>query len=71
MRDLLHGCASLRWDSYIAAIIRMLARIRACVSSPVRSGLRRVGEFRATGIFADLIRSAAYVAGVVYSKSAT
>ena len=63
MRDLLHGCASLRWDSYIAAIVRLLARIRARVSSPVRSGLRRVGEFRATGIFADLIRSAACAAG--------
>jgi hypothetical protein len=71
VRDLLPGCAPLRWNSNIASIIRMLARVRPRVSSPVWSGLRRVGEFRATGIFADLIRSAACAAGVVYSKSAT
>lgn len=70
MRDLLPGCASLRWNSNFASIIRMLARVRARVSSPVRSGLRRVGDFDATGILADLIRSAAYAASVVYSKSA-
>ena len=62
MRDLLPGCVSLRWNSNIASIIRMLARVRARVSSPVRSGLRCLGEFHATGILADLIRSAAYAA---------
>jgi hypothetical protein len=70
MRDLLPGCGSLRWDSNIASIIRMLARVRAGVSSPVRSGLRRLGEFHPTGISAYLVRSAACAASVVYSKSA-
>jgi len=59
MRDLLPGCASLPRDSYIATIIRMLARVRAPVSSPVRSGLRCLGEFHATGISAYLVRTAA------------
>src|SRR5437867_503865 len=59
MRDLLPGCASLRWDSYIAAIIRMLARVRARVSASVRSGLRCLGEFHATGISAYLVRTPA------------
>ena len=70
MRDLLPGCASLRWNSNIASIIRMLARVRARVSSPVRSGLRRLGEFHPTGISAYLVRSAACAVSVVFSKSA-
>jgi hypothetical protein len=61
MCDLLPGCASLRWDSYIAAIIRMLARVRARVSPPVRSGLRCLGEFHATRVFADIVGSAANI----------
>jgi hypothetical protein len=62
MRDLLPRCASLRWDSYIAAIIRMPARVRARVSSSVRSGLRCLDEFHATGISAHLVRSTACAA---------
>jgi len=62
MRDLLPGCASLRWDSYIAAIIRMPARVRARVSSSVRSGLRCLDEFHATGVSAHLVRSTACAA---------
>src|SRR4029077_11304523 len=60
MRDLLPGCASLPRDSYIAAIVRMLARVRARISSPVRSGLRCLDEFHATRISAYLVRSAAW-----------
>jgi hypothetical protein len=59
MRDLLPGCASLRRNGCVVAIIRMPARVRARVSSPVRSGLRCLGEFHATGISAYLVRSAA------------
>ena len=62
MRDLLPGCASLRWDSDIAAIIRMFARVRTRVSSSVRSGLRCLDEFHATGISAHLVRSTACAA---------
>jgi hypothetical protein len=58
MRDLLPGCASLRWDSYFAALIRMLARVRARVSSSVRPPLRCMGDSYAVGIFADFIRCA-------------
>jgi hypothetical protein len=71
MRDLLPGCASLRWDSYIAAIICMLARVRARISSPVRSGLRCLDEFHATGISAYLVRSAAWAdANGIWAQSA-
>src|SRR4029453_3002326 len=62
MCDLLPGCASLRWDSYIAAIIRMLALVPARVSSPVWSELRCLGEFHAAGISAHLVRRAACTA---------
>jgi hypothetical protein len=62
MRDLLPGCATLRWDSCIAAIIRMLARVRVRVPSSVRSGLRCLDEFDATGISVYLVRSAAWTA---------
>ena len=58
MRDLLPGCGSLRWDSNIASIIRMLARVRAGVSSPVRSGLRRMVDLDASRILTNLVKCA-------------
>jgi hypothetical protein len=70
MRDVLPSCASVRRDSYIAAIIRMLACVRARVSSPVRAGIRCLGHLYAIGISAYVVRSAACAASVVYSKSA-
>jgi hypothetical protein len=60
VRDLLPSCTSIRWDSYIAASIRLSQGIRACISSSVRSGLRCVGDLHASRISADLVRSADY-----------
>ena len=55
MRDLLSCGASVHWDSYTPASICVLARLRTRVPSPVRSGLRCVGERYAAGVFADSI----------------
>ena len=55
MRDLLSGGASIRWDRDTVAAVRLPARIRACVSSPVWPGVRRVGEFYAAGISACFV----------------
>ena len=68
MRDVLPGCASVRRDSYIAAIIRMLACVRARVSSPVRTGLRCLGDLHAAGIFSYLVRRAACTARTAFAS---
>jgi hypothetical protein len=60
MRDLLSGGASVHWDSYTPASICVLARLRTRVPSPVRCGLRCVGELYAAGVFADSIRCVAF-----------
>src|SRR5262249_21480338 len=70
LRYLLHRSASLYRHRDFAAGIYLASLLFASVSSPVRSGLRRVDEFDATGVFANLIRGAAYAAGGVHSKSA-
>src|SRR5439155_25879372 len=53
--DLLYRCDSLRGNSDSAAAICQSRRVWAFICSPVRSRLRCVGEFHATGIFAHFI----------------
>ena len=70
MCDLLRRCDSVPRYSHSLANPSNALRVFPFVSEAIRPGLRCVGELHAAGIFADIVRSAAYTASSISGFSA-